>query len=59
MDASAAMAAIVAAVAAGVIMLGEAAELAKHVETFIKALEASDFEQRLQQLEAREKPGET
>lgn len=53
-DAPVAMAAITGAVAAGEITTGEAAELAKLVEAFIKALEASDFDERLKLLEARE-----
>ena len=43
-----------AAVAADEIVLGEAAELAKLVETFVKAIEANEFEQRLRALEARD-----
>ena len=42
-DAAKAMAAIVAVVAAGNITLGEAAELAKLVETFVKAVEHSEL----------------
>jgi Family of unknown function (DUF5681) len=53
-DTSAAVAAITAAVAAGEIMLGEAAELAKLVETFVKAIETNEFDQRLRALEARD-----
>lgn len=53
-DTVAAMAAITAAVAAGEILLGEAAELAKLVETFVKAIEANELEQRLRALEARD-----
>jgi hypothetical protein len=52
-DAAAAMAAITEAVAAGAVTLGEAAELAKLVEGFVKALEAGEFEDRLQLLEAQ------
>jgi hypothetical protein len=43
-DARKAMAAITAAVANGEITTSEATELAKLVETFLRALEASDFE---------------
>jgi hypothetical protein len=53
-DATAAMAAITAAVAAGEILIGEAAELAKLVEAYAKALEANEFDQRLRALEARD-----
>ena len=50
-DAAAALAAITAAVAAAEITAGEAAELAKLVEAFVKAIEASEFDQRLRALE--------
>jgi hypothetical protein len=53
-DAAAAMAVITGAVAAGEIMLGEAVELTRLVETFVKALETHEFEQRLRFLEARQ-----
>ena len=53
-DTPATMASITEAVAAGAITLGEAAELAKLVETFIKALEAHEFEERLRLLEAQQ-----
>ena len=53
-DTAAAMAAITAAVATGEIMLGEAAELAKLVQAYLKAIEANEFDQRLQALEARD-----
>lgn len=52
-DAPGAMAAIVAGVAAAEITLGEAAELAKLVETYIKAIEANVFDQRLHALEMK------
>jgi hypothetical protein len=52
--AAAAMAAITAPVAAGEIVLGEAAEVARLVETFVKAIEANEFDQRLRALEARD-----
>jgi hypothetical protein len=45
------MAAITTAATAGDITPGEAAELAQVVEIYIRAVEASDFEKRLQQLE--------
>ena len=51
-DAAGAMAAITAAVAQGDITPGEAAELAKLVDTFVRAIEASDFDRRLTLLEA-------
>jgi hypothetical protein len=37
----------------GTITTGEAAELARVVEIFVRAVETSDFERRLQQLEER------
>jgi hypothetical protein len=49
----AAMAAISEAAAAGEIMLGEAAEFAKLLETYMRALETTEFEQRLRILEVR------
>ena len=52
-DAAAAMASIAAAVAAGEITPGEAAELSKLVEAYIKALETGEFDQRLRAVEAR------
>lgn len=52
-DAAGAMAAITGAVAAAEITPGEAGELAKLVEAFVRALEASEFDQRLRALEAR------
>ena len=42
---------IIKGVAAGEITPGEAAELAKLVETLVRAREASEFEQRLQKIE--------
>jgi hypothetical protein len=51
-DAAGAMAAITGAVAAAEITPGEAAELARLVEAFVRALEASEFEQRLREIEA-------
>ncbi len=52
-DAVGAMAAITAAIAAGKITPGEAAELSRLVEAYVKALEASEFDQRLRAIEAR------
>ena len=50
-DAAGAVAAITAAAAAGEITPGEAAELAKLVDTFVRAIEVHEFEQRLRELE--------
>ena len=47
------MAAIATAAMEGAITTGEAAELARVVEIFVRAVETSDFERRLQQLEER------
>jgi Family of unknown function (DUF5681) len=47
------MAAITSAAIEGTITTGEAAELARVVEIFVRAVETSDFERRLQQLEER------
>jgi hypothetical protein len=51
-DAVAAMAGIAAAVAAGDLGAREAAELAKVVDVYMRALELNNFEQRLAKLEA-------
>jgi hypothetical protein len=45
------MAAITNAAASGAITPGEAAELARVVEIFVRAFETSDFERRLKELE--------
>ena len=45
------MAAITNAAAQGAVTPGEAAELARVVEIFVRAVETSDFERRLRQLE--------
>jgi len=50
-DAAKAMAAIANAVASAEITAGEASELAKLVEAFVRALEASELDQRLRALE--------
>ena len=50
-DLAAAMAAITTAAGQGAITPGEAAELARVVEIFVRAVETSDFERRLRQLE--------
>jgi len=47
------MAAITTAATGGAITPGEAAELARVVEIFVRAVETSDFERRLRQLEDR------
>jgi Family of unknown function (DUF5681) len=52
-DAAGAMAAITAAVATAEITPSEAAELSKLVEAFVRALEASEFDQRLRVIEGR------
>ena len=52
-DAARAMAGIAAAVAFGEITLSEAAELARLVEGYIKAVEANEFDQRLTAIEER------
>jgi hypothetical protein len=51
-DLGATMAAITNAAARGAITPGEAAELARVVEIFVRAVETSDFERRLRALEA-------
>jgi Family of unknown function (DUF5681) len=51
------MAAITTAATGGAITPGEAAELARVVEIFVRAVETSDFERRLQQLEKRRDAG--
>ena len=50
-DAAQALAAITDAVAAAEITTGEAAELAKLVEAFVRALEATEFDERLRSIE--------
>jgi hypothetical protein len=52
-DAASAMAALTAGVATGEVSPGEAAELSKLVEAYVKALEAGEFDQRLRAVEAR------
>jgi hypothetical protein len=52
-DAANAMSGITVAVAGGEITPSEAAELSKLIEAYVKALEASEFEQRLRALEAK------
>ena len=55
-DLHAAMAAITSAVARGEITPGEAYELSQVVDTFIRAIDAADFERRLQRIEAAGAP---
>jgi Family of unknown function (DUF5681) len=50
-EAATAMAAILTAVSAGQITPGEATEVARLVETFIKAFEASELKARIERLE--------
>ena len=56
-DLSGRMAAITNAAGEGVITPGEAAELARVVEIFVRAAETSDFERRLRALEERRDAG--
>ena len=51
-DIARAMGAIAAAVADGALTPGEAGALAQIVDTFVRAIETSDFDRRLQMLEA-------
>jgi hypothetical protein len=53
-DAAGAMAAITAGVAAGEVTPGEAAELSKLVRAYVAAIEASEFDQRLRAVEAKD-----
>ena len=50
-DIPAAMTAVAAGVAEGTLSPGEAFALAQVIDTFIRAIEAGEFEQRLQLLE--------
>jgi Family of unknown function (DUF5681) len=50
-DIAAAMKAVTSALAAGAITPGEAATIAEVVDTFVRAIETSDFDRRLQELE--------
>jgi hypothetical protein len=52
-DAARAMAALTAGVAAGDVTPGEAAELSRLVEAYIRVLEANEFDQRLRAIEER------
>lgn len=51
-DIAGAMGAVAAAVADGALTPGEAGALAQIVDTFVRAIETSDFDRRLQALEA-------
>ena len=51
-DITAAMKAVTSALAAGVITPGEAGTIAAVVDTFVRAIETSDFERRLKIMEA-------
>jgi hypothetical protein len=55
-DLAGAMAALAGAAAQGIITPGEAAQLSQVVETYIRALEATDFERRLRAVEATPVP---
>ena len=59
-DIAPAMKGVTSALAAGLITPGEAATIAAVVDTFVRAIETSDFERRLQQVEADHfnQPGE-
>jgi hypothetical protein len=50
-DIAAAMKAVTSALADGAITPGEAATIAAVVDTFVRAIETSDFDRRLQKLE--------
>jgi hypothetical protein len=56
-DIAAAMKAVTSALAGGAITPGEAGTIAAVVGTFVRAIEVSDFDRRLQQLEVGRKPG--
>jgi hypothetical protein len=50
-DIAAAMKAVTSALASGAITPGEAERIAAAVETFVRAIDATDFDRRLQELE--------
>jgi hypothetical protein len=54
-DIAAAMKAVTSALADGAITPGEAGRIAAVVDTFVRAIETSDFDRRLQELEDRTK----
>ncbi len=53
-DVAHAMGAVTAALADGLITPGEAQAIARVITTFVQSIETSDFDQRLQMLEARQ-----
>ena len=55
-DIAPAMGAVAAAISNGTITTGQAAELSQMVDTFVRAIDASDFERRLQMLESGRAP---
>jgi hypothetical protein len=55
-DIAAAMKAVTSALADGAITPGEAATIAAVVDTFVRAIETSDFDRRLQKLEKEDAP---
>ena len=56
-DIAGTMGALTAAAARGEVTPGEAAEMAKVVDTLVRSIETSDFDRRLQELEARRASG--
>jgi hypothetical protein len=54
-DIAATMKAVTSALAGGAITPGEAGTIAAIVDTFVRAIETSDFDRRLQELENRSK----
>ena len=54
-DIAAAMKAVTSALASGAITPGEAERIAAVVDTFVRAIDASDFDRRLQELEKASK----
>jgi hypothetical protein len=56
-DIATAMKAVTSALAGGAITPGEAGTIAAVVDTFVRAIETSDFDRRLQQLEKRSEAG--
>jgi hypothetical protein len=56
-DIAGTMGALTDAAARGDVTPGEAAELAKVVDTLVRSIETSDFDRRLQELETRDASG--
>jgi hypothetical protein len=54
-DTVAAVASVISAMAAGDLTTGEAAEVAKIIDTYVRTISATDFEQRLETLELASK----